>query len=464
MDKKIIKYILIVLLVFSLIITTISIIAHIKKEKDITRDNNSRLVYNYKRDLIFNLNKYIKDKNIDITSTKSINSNDVINSDLCSGNILFDKKADLTLYKLDLKCNVENNNKQNIFGFKMDENIELMDLIKIDNGFFLISQDSVNNINYISLLDENFSTKWKEKIEGIYDNGLYTYKTHIFKSNKYYIALNYSTNESISKKNMAILNVDKNSYNLNTFYIPGNSFDDLYKMEFENDSDIVIYDSSCYKIKYDTKNKIYDILNIGHNLDYDHEKLIGILDNTYYTYDHVFKTIYKYKDSENIIKEVDLKNIVKDKKIFILNFNEFKPFIANNRIFIGYQELDKNNKYTQMGILILDLDFNLIKDISFNDVKYDLNFMMEDKSLPKTNIIKDGFVNDNKLYIYSIAEFKNTSLPIINEISLDNYKINTNIYSEINKNDDNKILKKGKNNMLLFNKLEDINYLIEYNY
>ena len=44
------------------------------------------------------------------------------------------------------------------------------------------------------------------------------------------------------------------------------------------------------------------------------------------------------------------------------------------------------------------------------------------------------------------------------------YKINTNIYSEINKNDDNKILKKGKNNMLLFNKLEDINYLIEYNY
>ena len=464
MNKSIFKIILF-LFILSFIIALLSIYSKITITNNKITMNKMNETFNYKKELISNLSNYIKNKNIVIDKNTIINSDEVLNSDLCDGSIFFDIKSDFTLHNINLSCNEDAN--QNIKSFSINDNSTIQNIISIDNGYLIISYDNKQEKNYIYKVDNNFETKWKNELTNVGKPGKYKYKGYLFENNRYYIVFNYEiideSKPSALKDNMALITVDKNGYNYKLHFMMGLDINYLSKIVNVKDKSI-IYNSDGEYIIYDTENETYDRYYYSQLLDYNHEKMIDLYNNVYYTYDQIYKIMYKYASSDYIIREYDLKNLTKDNK-YVLLFDEYKPFLADNKLFIGYTELDSENNYTYFGIYVLDLDFNLIKDLKFSDTNYDISnyFDVNDKVKPKYNKIVDAKVIEDKLYIYSNGEFEGKEFPTINIVSLNDYSVESKVLNSFGK-DNIKVLKYEKDKVSFYNVIDNMAYIIEYKY
>ena len=438
MKRKTIIIILCILFVISLFFSIVSILEH-NKNKNIKIDDYLYAL-EYKKTLIDNLNDYIDNNNIDLKNSSTINVYNVLDRNICSGLINFNSKKDVIINDINLTCDY----KLDIKSITYNSTETIIDLVKLEKGYFLITYDEKELNNYVIKLDENFETEWKNKIDYSLDVNSVKYLGYHFEksNNKYYIILDVvEKGYTYNKDHTIIASVDKNGYNFEVNIIRDLTIEDIYKIEVNKDT-IFIYDTNNFVVGYDLKNNKTTKIIFGQDLDYNHEKLIGIKGGYYYTYEQVYKVLYKYIEPTDIYKELDL---YKDTKEYTYpTFDEFKPFIYEDNIYV---RADKND---YSSILVYDLDFNYKKEISLKDIEYNSNNLLNDKT---SNIILYLSIKDKYLYITSRVEYDNKKF-----ITFNVYDIEKETFK------DNKIIDLDSEIKLLNNKGNEIMYYVSNKY
>lgn len=436
MKNKVIIIILSILFIISLFFCIVSTLEHYKKDDS---DTNDLVALEYKEALIDKLNDYIDNNNVDLKNGKSINVHKVLAGNICNGIINFNNKKDVIINDVNLACDYN----LNITSITYNKDEKIIDLVKLENGYFLITYDEKKLDNYIIKLDEGFETEWKNKID-------YTIKVdnvkylgyHFEKSiNKYYIILNVTEKGEIySNAHTIVAMVDKNGYNFEINMINDLTIDDIYKIEIKKDT-MFIYDKNCFVVGYDLKNKKTTRLEFGQNMDYNHEKLIGIDGGLYYTYEQVYKLLYKYSEPGNIVKSEDLFSKFKDYSFSL--FDDLNPIMKDNKIYI------KVDKDAYSSLLVFDYDFNFIKEIKLEELEYTFGNLLENK----TDIEMSG----NELLYVSVNE---KDINIVSRVIYNDKKyIAYNVYDlEKNKFVKNNIIDFDKEKKLLNNKENEIEY------
>ena len=466
---KIIDLLLYSFFVFFLI-SILATYEHFKKNNNDEKLYNDISAIKYESELVNNLADYMDKNNITADFNTKINTNDIVKNDECNGEIGFDIKKDFIINNINLNCEKNENQKILSFSYKGNEKIE--NFISLDDGYLLIIYDEIKNISYLLKIDNNFETKWKQEINKYTYNGKFSYVYNYVKDNKYYIVFNYEVDDkdfpTLAEKLTALVTVDKNGLNYNTHFIKDVYFPSIKKIEVLNNI-VTLFSSDTEYINYNVDNETFDKKNYGQALDYNHEKLIEYNNNIYYTYDHIYKILYKYPEPSYLMKEIDLVELLKDKQTFIYNYDEFSVFTAEHKIFVPYTEFDSEINYTYTGVLIFDLDYNLLKDISFSHEKYNLKGFIDDNNEVLPNYNKLNYINviDNKLYVYSEGKYNNEYLMFVNIISLEDYSMIKKVYYNINiKSDKNtkKILSSNDKSFLYFSSYGKMNFIVEYKY